>query len=129
MPKWFKKEEEIIDYTDRGKNVPEIKTGYNVTKDGFIEFKDNLQNNSSTSNSILNLSANSSETSAFDFLNNMALSSSNDKILNNSEFANEDLSDLRKMIRDVSSMSEQNSNEMYKLLQRIEIIEKKLGIV
>ena len=53
----FKKEDETLDYTDAGKNVPEIKTNYSVTKEGFIEFKNNPENrinldfnNNSTSN-------------------------------------------------------------------------------
>jgi peptidoglycan hydrolase CwlO-like protein len=148
MVRLFKKDSEIIDYTDRGKNIPEIKLDYGITKDGFIEFKDKTASKTS----------NNSAGSAFDFLNNMATSSSSSLSVNteistsafdfldppasslsssdnksdyptyvgNSEVAGGDLDELKKIIRNVSSMSESNSNEVYQLMQRIEILEKKI---
>lgn len=135
----FKKESEIIDYTDRGKNVPEIKLNYGVTKDGFIEFKDEAVSKTSVSTD-----------SAFDFLNTMGSSVSNNpdvstsssgsafdfldsplSVQNNaSSFgslnSDSEISEIKKNIRNVSSMSEQNSNDIYQLMQRIDLLEKKI---
>ena len=121
--KWFKKESGVIDFTDRGKNVPKIETGYGVTKEGFIEFKDkNIQTTINANHS----SSNSNIISGFDFLNNMAMSS----LSNNSDAvdnaSNVDNSEVSKSLRHMSTRIEDNSNELYRLLHRIELLERKI---
>ncbi len=123
--KWFKKESGIFDFTDRGKNVPKIETGYGVTKEGFIELRDrrNLSSDFSQINNSSNSSSSSNISSGFDFLNDMAVGSSNSTGgMNNTEDSNEVSKNLRKM----STRIEDNSNELYRLLHRIELLERKI---
>ena len=146
MVRLFKKESEIIDYTDRGKNIPEIRLDYGVTKDGFIEFK-----NKPDLNDTHNLPSKSNEsTSAFDFLNNIASANSNSSsnntslsspfdfldnpaninINNNNELSagsSDQILELKKIIEGLSFQSEQNSSETYQLMQRIQLLERKMG--
>ncbi|MFA6022617.1 MAG: hypothetical protein WC781_00855 [Candidatus Pacearchaeota archaeon] len=120
------KESEIIDYTDGGKNIPEIKSDYRMTKEGFIEFKGKSETVSQSATS----SESSDANSGFDFLNNMAMgSTSNVSSSFNIGSENLDNSEIKKQLRSVTSMAEQNSNEVYRLLQRIEILEKKIEIL
>ena len=62
-------------------------------------------------------------TNAFDFLNSMALSSNNQ---NQSSFESNEILELRKSLRATTSRIEDNSNEIYRLLQKIELLEKKI---
>lgn len=118
-----KRRSDVIDFTDRGKNIPEIKTDYGITKDGFIEFKGNTKPDSSKVNS----SSGASETSGFDFLNDMAAGSVNNTSQMPSSFSDSGFDpEIKKQLRNVSSMAEQTSNEMYRLLQRIELLERKI---
>src|SRR3989338_1536187 len=121
--KWFKKESEIVDFTDRGKNVPKIETGYGVTKEGFIEFKDkNLSSTGSSGNSSSGLS------SGFDFLNDLAVGSSTNSSSSGSlsSVDSVDNSETSKALRHMSTRIEDNSNELYRLLHRIELLERKI---
>lgn len=128
--KWFKKESGIVDFTDRGKNIPEIKTNYKVTKDGFIELKDKQISQTPGTNS----SSNSNLSSGFDFLNDMAVGSSTNSSSSSSSLSNlgsgsnsiEDSGEISKNLRHMSTRIEDNSNELYRLLHRIELLERKI---
>lgn len=65
----------------------------------------------------------SSETNAFNFLNSM-VSSSNTS--NQSSFESNEILELKKSLRATTSRIEDNSNEIYRLLQKIELLERKI---
>ncbi|MEK6890710.1 MAG: hypothetical protein AABX03_01085, partial [Nanoarchaeota archaeon] len=98
----FKKEDQLVDYTDAGKNIPEIKTNYGVTKEGFIEFKPNVDNkinldfsdnslNAGNVESLLPMSetsnTNFSAGGAFDFLDSTSNSSSSSSSMSSSSLS------------------------------------------
>jgi len=154
----FKKEDETLDYTDAGKNVPEIKTNYSVTKEGFIEFKNNPENrinldfnNNSTSNTenssnnsdvnsnnlFMNNSSNLSG-GVFDFLdsnvssnttsnNNLFQSPPSPNAFNPPSPNSVNNPEINKIINRISMRMEENSNEVYNLQQRIEMLERKIS--
>lgn len=153
MVRLFKKESEIIDYTDRGKNIPEIKSRYGITKEGYVVVKENFDETKiMPAASINNINASSYNNSAFDFLNNTS-SANSDSSSNNTSFSspfdfldntantnvnnnnNNELSagssdqilELKKIIESLSFQSEQNSSETYQLMQRIQLLERKIG--
>ena len=125
--KGFGKESETIDYTDRGKNIPEIKSDYKMTKEGFIEIINPNSKNSEPLKIAEDFDSIKPAVSNFDFLNDMAVGSSSSSF--NTVPESIDDSEIKKQLRNVSSMAEQNSNEVYKLLQRIEMLEKKIELL
>lgn len=149
----FKKEEQTIDYTDGGKNIPEIKTNYGVTKEGFLEFRQNSENkidldfdnnSNNTSSNIVNafnnsgfanLSSNSSNNlssgGAFDFLDNPSLGTSSSSVspsaFNPPSPSAFDEPEIHKALQKLSLSLEDNANEIYRLNLRLEEIERKLA--
>ncbi|MEM4625490.1 MAG: hypothetical protein QXJ28_01865 [Candidatus Pacearchaeota archaeon] len=140
---WFrlKKSSEIIDYTDRGKNIPKIETDYKVTKEGFIEI--NNPEEKFISSSICNKTdneylINKQEKSGvlgsiFDFFDGGDKLKNNEKSQitsnfkeNPNNFSESFEQEIKKKIRNLSSRTEENSNDIYKLLQRIELLERKI---
>jgi hypothetical protein len=125
--RFFKKRSDVIDFTDRGKNIPEIKTDYGITKDGFIEFKDKNPKDSFIINGQPKVS-DTNTSSNFDFLNDMAMGTANsNSSFQPNSFTESSDSEVKKQLRSVSSMAEQNNNELYRLLQRIELLERKIA--
>ncbi len=146
-----KRDSEIIDYTDRGKNIPEIKTNYKMSKDGFVEFTGEALNQS-TGNTTPSLSNSNKSMPSFDFLDSPApsVSSGNPQSIssgfdflestsnldsnpigniNTNLDSSGEIEDIKRMVKNVSSMTNDNSNELYRLIQRIEAIERKLKLI
>ncbi|MEM3113206.1 MAG: hypothetical protein QXI33_02165 [Candidatus Pacearchaeota archaeon] len=116
-----KKSGDTIDLTQSpGYKLPASKQGYKHSE-GMVD----LRSGSQTQNSV-----NESTNSGFDFLNTMASSATNSSGFS-SESTNpviqvSEMSEMKIKLRDITMRIEESSNEMYKLLQKIELLERKI---
>lgn len=132
----FKRSGEVTDYA-RGAPAPKKTVGF--TQDGFVDFSKSESELNNTSENISSSTSSpvKSSGSVFDFLTGGSSSSDNNSVGNPSSrdlpppyigdnYGGSELDEVKKMIRNVSGMTSDNSNEVYKLLQRIELLERKL---
>jgi len=68
--------------------------------------------------------------SGFDFLESTSNLDSNPiGNINTNLDSSGEIEDIKRMVKNVSSMTNDNSNELYRLIQRIEAIERKLKLI
>ncbi|HRZ85503.1 MAG TPA: hypothetical protein P5277_01860 [Candidatus Paceibacterota bacterium] len=120
----FGRSSEIIDLTDEKekaalwaeKNRPKMKF-----QGDFADLTSDSLNSTNLNSSELSNSSSSSE-SAFSFLDNSSLVSSSSSVSNFST----DSEDVNKKMQIMSRRIEDQSNEIYHLMQKIELLEKKI---
>src|SRR3989344_7559387 len=116
-----KKGADTVDFT-QGYKIPPKKPSFKYSG-GMIDLRAQNQANSNSSNNLQE-----SSSSGFDFLNTIASSASDNNLIENKNPVAQvsEMSEMKIKLREMTRKLEDSSNEMYKLLQKIELLERKL---
>ena len=120
----FKKRgSDTVDFT-QGYKIPPSKPSFKF-QGGMVDLRDSQTINKTSSS---NIQDEQSSNSGFDFLNNMASSSGSP--LSESSYNPisqvSEMSEMKIKLREMTRKLEDSSNEMYRLLQKMELLEKKI---
>ncbi len=120
-----KKGAETVDFT-QGYKVPPPKPSLKYSE-GMIDLRSENQDISNNFEESQKSNIGSSS-SGFDFLNTMASSSSSNQNLSDTNPITQvsEMSEMNIKLRNITRRLEESSNETYKLLQKIELLEKKI---
>ena len=120
----------IFGFRKKGADTVDFTQGYKISpkkpsfkySEGMIDLRAENQANSGSGNT------QTASISGFDFLNTMASSASdNNSVEDTNPVAQvSEMSEMKIQLREMTRKLEDSSNEMYKLLQKIELLERKL---
>lgn len=111
----FKKRDGVVDLTKRKLPVQNKKKQETlVSQEGYVDLSNTKKENNEDSGGLLSFFSDSSNNNV-DSSNSLPISQKQE----NSE-------DINKMLKRVTSAIETNSNELYRLMQRIELLERKM---